>query len=170
MPRITAFRRSSVINIIDSTQRVSWRLFGNVNLNGSHVGFSLVFPRLSLEGCLARTGECTGNTWGGDGHRLRVFSFPLPEKDTVLQRKTTRAFVGLEKLRRVVCNLFFSRRSEINSVTNLAVLDIHGRLRALISIFLSCHCKTSLCSVNLLEDIYCLGKEKKSNCWTDEIN
>lgn len=34
---------------------------------------------------------------------------------------------------------------------------IHGRLRALLSTFLSCCCKTSFCSMNLLEDIYCLN-------------
>lgn len=62
MPHISAFRRSSTINIIDSTQRVSWRLFGNLNLNRSHVWFFPLFPHLSLEGCLARPGEGSSNT------------------------------------------------------------------------------------------------------------
>lgn len=52
MPHIAAFRRSSTINITDSTQRVRWRLFGKDDLNRSHEWFSLLFPHLSLEGCL----------------------------------------------------------------------------------------------------------------------
>lgn len=52
MPHIAAFRRSSTIKITESTQRVGWRLFGKLNLNRSHVWFSLLFPLLTLEGCL----------------------------------------------------------------------------------------------------------------------
>lgn len=62
MPYIVGFRRSSTTNITDGTQRVIWRLFGNVNLNRSHVWFSLLFPHLSLEGCLYVS--CSG---GGSG-------------------------------------------------------------------------------------------------------
>lgn len=163
MNHVAVFRRSSTTHIVVSTQRVSWGLLGNVNFNRSHAWFCLLFPP-SL-GCLSkrRQQERMKRWWGW------VESFLLSHSQRMSFSSIDHAaFTGLEKLR-VVCNLFFSRRSGINSVTNLAVSDIHGRLRALISIFLSCHWKTNLCSVHLLEDIYCLGK-KKSNCWTDETN
>lgn len=116
-----------------STQRVSWGLLGNVNFNRSHAWFCLLFPP-SL-GCLSkrRQQERMKRWWGW------VESFLLSHSQRMSFSSIDHAaFTGLEKLR-VVCNLFFSRRSGINSVTNLAVSDIHGRLRALISIFLSCH-------------------------------
>lgn len=107
MPHTAAFRRSSTINIIDSTQRVSWRLFGNVNLNRSPVWFSLLSPHLCLEGGLAHPGEGSSNTRGDDGDGLSVFSFPLPEEEAVLQhrpRKPSQAWRSCEGL----CAICFS--------------------------------------------------------------
>lgn len=50
---------------------------------------------------------------------------------------------------------------------------IHGRLRALLSTFLSCCCKTSFCSLWIFWKIFTAWikkKKKKSKCWADENN
>lgn len=63
MPQTVAFRRSSTTNITGITQRVGWRLFGKVNLNRSHMWFSLLFPHLSLERYLSYSVGGSSNTY-----------------------------------------------------------------------------------------------------------
>lgn len=159
MPHIAAFRRSSTLTLLIAPRGLDGDFLEKLISTGLKRGFLCFFPTspwkdVSMSPC---SGGGSSNSymgswwWWAEGCLL-----PCSTGGMLFSSLGHASLHRPEELQRVVCNLFFSHRSEIPQRDKPGCV-MHGRLRAIIRTFLSCCCKTTLCSVNLLEDIYCLN-------------